>query len=109
MDVTLDERLEAMKLGVDPLDWARWKMQHVTLFGHAPITDYGARSYCTHPMHQSAARIINTANIALRHEHTHPKTMRTEDDPTIDGAMVASDPWDNIGFEEKVREFRDDE
>jgi hypothetical protein len=86
MDVTLDDRIQAMQLGVDPMDWAKWTKEHITLFGHEPKPDIPNRVYCTHPAHQEAARIISGANIAMRFEHVHPKTVTTIDDATIDPA-----------------------
>lgn len=94
MKPTLEDRIEAIQMQVDPVDWAKWKAQHVTLYGHVPRTNTETREYCTHPMHGMASRDMAIGNIALRGEHVHPQMVKTQDDPEIDPAWAdkAFDP-----------------
>lgn len=97
------DTVEAAIMMVDAYDWAAWKASHVTLYGHAPKTDVYNKVYCTHPMHQEAARLIAGADIALRHEAVHPRVEKTIDDHDIDGAL-ADQPVEI----DAIREFRDE-
>lgn len=104
MKPTLDERIEAFRMKIDPLEWARWKAQHVTLFGHAPRPNTETREYCTHPLHGMAAQDMQLGDVALRGEHFHPKTVKTQDDLEIDPDWV-----DKAPVKDPVKVFADGE
>lgn len=104
MEPTLEDRIEAIRMGVDAVDWAKWKVQHVTLFGHVPRTNTDTKEYCTHPMHGMASQDMKIGNVAMRGEHVHPKTILTQDDAEIDPAWLDKEPEADT-----VRVFEDGE
>lgn len=98
----------ALAMGVDPHDWDQWCAEHITLFGHAPDPDITSKTYCTHPMHGEAQRIIAApgVEIALRWEQVGRDTLVTQDDAEIDPRFnlekwieKTGKPWDAEGFD----------
>jgi len=73
--------LEAAVMQVDVDDWIQWKGEHTDLYGHVPRPDLLNKVYCQHPDHQTAARLMNGVDIALRHE----KLDDPDDVPVFEG------------------------
>lgn len=83
--------LEASMMGYSTEEWMRWKIEHVTLFGHGPDPDFVRGITCRHPMHHEAARMISGANLTSLKDQFHPRTERTLDDDDIPGARADHD------------------